>query len=284
MLTKVTAYSQWSNIDPLVLNVVNRPETDLFEARNFDGLGAVAAEVNTTKLGSIDGESFNGANVGKRNIVATIGLTPDWDNWTMSRLRRVLDKYFMPKQKIRLVFETQEFSPVEIFGYIESNEPNIFSKDPEHVISIICPELYFKSVDPTVIEGTTDMDPIEIEYEGNIETGMIVAVSDESPEPDPSWVKVQVNDLLESSIQLFSDDETYESMYMVSSIPGDKFARLIDVGGNIANILNSAVIIDNNSRDKRWPLIGPGTVDFAVTSDVGVQSWVLTYYNLFGSL
>ena len=137
MLTKVTAYSQWSNLDPLVFNVINRPETDLFEVRNIDGLGAVKADVNTTPLGSVDGESFVGSSVGKRNIVLTLGLTPDWNDWTMSRLRRLLDKYFMPKLKIRFVFETMEFSPVEIFGYIESNEPNIYHNCSGH-LSIEC--------------------------------------------------------------------------------------------------------------------------------------------------
>jgi hypothetical protein len=143
VLTKVTAYSQWANVDPLVLNVINPSDSDLFEVRNIDGLGPVKADVNTTPR-STPGVSFVGTNVGGRNIVLTLGLNPDWDNWTFSRLRRFLDKFFMPEQHIRLVLETMEFSPVEISGYIESNEPNMFSKDPEHQISIICPGSVFQ--------------------------------------------------------------------------------------------------------------------------------------------
>lgn len=283
MLTKVTAYSQWTNVDPLVLTVVNRPDTDRFQLRNADGLGAVTAEVNTTKLGSVDGEDFVGSNVGKRNIVLTIGLQPDWDTWTMSRLRRVLDKYFMPKLTIRLVFETMEFSPVEIFGHIESNEPNMFSKDPEHVISIICPQLYFRSVDPTVIEGQTDMDPLEIEYEGNVETGIEVLLLDGGVGGDPAWAKIQVNDPLENSIQV-SEPTLFNENLRMSSIPGDKHIARVNIAGPETSLLNSAIIIDENNRNRQWPKIGPGTIDFAVTTDVGPKAWSLTYYNQFASL
>lgn len=283
MLTKVTAYSQWSNVEPLVLHVINRSEEiDWFEVRNFDGLGAVAAEVNTTKLGSIDGESFVGSSVGKRNIVATIGLDPDWNEWTMSKLRRILDKYFTPKQEIRLVFETMEFSPVEIFGYIESNEPNMFSKDPEHIISIICPDLYFKSVDPVIINGTTDMDPVEIDYEGNVETGMVVTVDGATPSPE--FVNIQVNDPLENSIRVPSPLAATH-FYKMSSIPGDKYVRRINSSGTVLdNFLNSVILIDSNDRDKRWPVIGPGTENFEVATPSGAYNWELSYYNMFASL
>lgn len=283
MLTKVTVYSQWANVDPLVLNIVNRPDSDLFEVRNIDGLGDVSAEVNTTKLGSIDGESFVGSNVGKRNIVLTVGLTPDWQDWTMSRLRRLLARYFTTKLRVRMVFETMEFSPVEIFGHIESNEPAMFSKDPEHVISIICPELYFKSVDPTVIDGQTDMDPLEIEYEGNVETGMNVIVLDTfTPGTNPAWAKIQVNDPLENSILVDDPTDLNENLHF-NSIPGDKYVKRINIAGPETNLLNSAVIVDNNDRDRQWPKIGPGTADFAVTSDE-LLAWQLTYYNQFASL
>jgi hypothetical protein len=187
VLTKVTAYSQWANVDPLVLNVINPSDTDLFEVRNIDGLGPVKADVNTTPR-SIPGVSFVGTNVGGRNIVLTLGLNPDWDDWTFSRLRRFLDKFFMPEQQVRLVFETMEFSPVEISGYIEANEPNMFSKDPEHQISIICPDLYFRSVDIVTYLARTDEDPLEIDYEGNVATGC----SFEFPDCLDTWDQTQL--------------------------------------------------------------------------------------------
>lgn len=279
MLTKVTAYSQWTTVDPLVLNVVDRPETDLFEVRNIDGLGAVKADVNTTPLGSIAGESFNGTNVGKRNLVFTLGLTPDWNVWTMSKLRQLLDKYFMPQQTIRLVFEGTEFSPVEIFGYIESNEPNMFSKDPEQQISIICPKLYFRSVAPVVITGQSTDLPIEIEYEGNVEAGIHLAATKASG-ADPTYIGVRINDsFIFAELTGFGSPVDDNRDFELSTIPGEKYIRSIIIpDGTIINLLNFAQV------GVRWPLVSPGALSFDVESSAGIQDWTLTYYPLFGSL
>lgn len=282
MLTKITAYSQWTNIEPLVLNIINRPDTDLFEVRDIIGLGPVKADVNTTPKGSVDGTFFSGANVGERNIVLTLGLNPDWNEWTVSRLRRLLDKYFMSKQTIRLVFETMEFSPVEISGYIESNEPNMFSKDPEHQISIICPDLYFKSVDQVHIDGVVGEDPLEIDYEGNIETGITVSVMRGADLVEPTLIGIRVMDPFESSIEVDHGASSLVAFHVnlnMRSIPGEKYVRnVVLVGGIITNLLNEATITN------RWPIIGPGTTTFEVYSNAGAQNWALTYNSLFGSL
>lgn len=281
MLTKVTAYSQWASIGPLVLNIMNRPDTDLFEVRNIDGLGAVKANVNTTPFGSIAGESFIGTSVGKRNLVLTLGLDPDWNDWTISKLRRLLDNTFMPQQSIRLVFESLEFSPVEISGWIESNEPNMFSKDPEQQISIICPDLYFKSVDPVVIQGESDQIAWPITYEGNVETGINVQVSKKSGS-DPVYTYVRVHDpdpryLRVTDLVSGHPLATNKDLFM-NSIPGDKYVESRTTANVKTNLLANTLLVPN------WPTINPGTETFDVYSDVGVQNWTLTYYNLFGSL
>lgn len=285
MLTKITAYSQWAGVETIVFNVINRPETDLFEVRNIDGLGAVKADVNTTPKGSVDGGSFNGASIGDRNIVLTLGLDPDWDEWTVSRLRRLLDKYFLPKQYVRLVFESMEFSPVGINGYVESNEPNMFSKDPEQQISIICPDLYFKALEATVIEGTTTSGPVYPDYQGNVETGMHVEVVRGADAIDPTSVHIEVSGgspffPYGDFIDVLSGSPVVElnKKLVMNSVPGEKYIKKVDQFLNETNLLNYATIIN------RWPVIGPGTDGFSVTSNAGVQDWTLTYFDLFGSL
>jgi len=287
VLTKVTAYSQWASIDPLVLNVINPLDTDLFEVRNIDGLGSVKADVNTTPRAT-PGESFSGTNVGNRNIVLTLGLNPDWNDWTFSRLRRFLDKFFMPQQKIRLVFETMEFSPVEISGYVEGNEPNLFSKDPEHQISIICPDLYFRSVDPVNISfGRSDEDPTPIEYEGNVETPIAVRIEklfgDPGADPTNIWINI-IEGALTRASQMWAPggapvvDATH--FVQLDSTPGQKSVMKYSTGaGDPVNLLNTS------SFDfGKWPVIDPGTTEVSVTSNAGIQSWTMTYFNLFGSL
>jgi len=278
VLTKVTAYSQWDGIDPLIFNVINRPETDLFEVRNFDGLGAVKANVNTTPMGSVKGSGFTGTSVGERNLVLTLGLDPDWDEWTVSRLRRLLDKYFMPEQEIRFVFESMEFSPVEISGYIESNDPNIFSKDPEQQISVICPSPDFVSVDPVVVNGTTDMVPISIDYEGNVKTGIVLAVTHNSGAAT-SIVTVQPGEMGSRPFVVSNAVVDAGHRFMLDSIPGEKFVRTYTVPGNVQTNL-----LDDINVGSIWPELFPGEQDFVVQSDAGIKNWTLTYYNRFGSL
>jgi hypothetical protein len=282
VLTKVTAYSQWANVDPLVFNIINRPDTDLFEMRNIDGLGAVKADINTTPMGSIDGSFYSGSSVGERNIVLTVGLDPDWQDWTMSRLRRLLAKYFIPKMSIRLVFETMEYAPMEISGYVESNEPDIWSKDPQHVISIICPSLYFKSVLPVNLTGQTDQDPRPIEYEGNVETGIAQASIAKISGTDPTTATFLVQDPDDTYISVTpTDAPPVDSTHNVvmSSLPGAKFIKRVNPFTAVEkNILNYASI------QPRWPVIGPGTEFLHIFTDHGIQSWAVLYYPLWSEL
>lgn len=278
MLTKVTAYNPGTSLDPLVLNITNRPETDLFEVRNIDGLGAVKADVNTTPKGSIRGETFVGNNVGSRNIVMTLGLDPDWNDWTVSRLRRLLDLYFMPETQIRFVFETMEFSPVEIFGYIEANDPNMFSKDPEHQISVICPDPDFVSVDNVFIAGRTDLDPIDVDYKGNLETGFNVLVRTDVA-PNPSIISIyRTNPDLETFVVdnggTMPLDLSHD--FMMNSIPGAKFVKI--VGASETNLLNKV------TAGSPWLTLKPGINQFQVLANAGTHIWNLSYYEHFGSL
>lgn len=278
MLTKITAYSQWSTVEPLVLNVINRPETDQFEVRNIDGLGAVKATVNTTPLGLVKGSAFSGTSVAERNLVLTLGLDPDWDEWTVSKLRRILDLYFMPEQAIRLVFETMEFSPVEISGYIESNEPNVFSKDSEHVISIICPDPDFRSVEPIVVNGQTSLGPIVIDYPGTIPSGILVEISHSSG-PAPEYVGILMEDPNEIFMQITSPVDPNNKI-RVSTVPGEKYVHNITVpGGVVTSVLNLM-------EASKWLTMNHGDNNFEVYSDepTSVLDWELTYYERFGSL
>lgn len=279
MLTKATAYSQWPNVDPLVLNIINKPEEDLFEVRNIDGLTPVKADINTTQLGSINKASFIGSSSGQRNIVLLLGLNPNWNEWTVSRLRRLLDKYFSPHQYVRLVFESMEFSPVEISGYVESNEQTIFSKDPEHQISIICPEPDFVSVDERNINGFSNEGPVELPYEGNIEAGAVIQVTKGvGGPPDPAWINIQLGDPLLSEFRV-NHSITDMSDLQVSSIPGEKFVHIRTLPGPV---------ITNSLRDlteaSEWPTLRPESNPFQVVSNEGLLWWNVNFRNRFGSL
>lgn len=273
MLTKITAYSQWAGVDPLVWNIINRPDTDLYEVRDIQGLGSVKASINTTPFGTIKGAAFSGTSSAERNLVFTLGLDPDWDVWTVSRLRRQLESYFMPEQSVRFVFETMEFSPVEISGIIESNDPNMFSKDPEQQISVICPKPDFVAVDPVVIDGSTELAPIDLEYKGNVETGINVRLDEGINSTD--HVTINYGD------DSFAVDVTVDGFhYMIMhSVPGEKFVRQYTHIGDIPT--NKLNFVQPGST---WIKLHPGIEPFSVDVDDGSIPWHLTYYERFGSL
>lgn len=279
MLTALRAYSSWRTAPLLPLSEGGRPDTDLIQIRSVDGLGPVKGTINTTPYGSVDGEAFAGTSIPARNIVITLGLNPDWDVWTMGKLRRLLYAYFMPKLAVRLLFESDDMPPVEISGYVESCEPGLFSKDEEIQISIVCPDPYFTAIDPTVITGVSSdgSDPTEVEYGGSIETGINVEVS-QAALPAPASISIQVGDQLSTHFRVVTS-VTATKYLVMNSLIGQKYVRTIEQGtGLITNLLSWV------EDGYTWPVLQPGTNEFSVITNAGVQDWQLTFYERFGGL
>lgn len=123
-----------------------RPELSGFAITSITGLGPGKANINATEISTIDGGFFNSARLTARNIV--ISITYLWRK-TIEDSRQFSYRYFPLKKKVTLLFETDN-RVAEIEGYVESNEPNIFSDAESTDISIICPNPYFYSVTKNV--------------------------------------------------------------------------------------------------------------------------------------
>lgn len=110
-----------------------RPELSGFVVRSITGLGPGKANINMTEVATNDGSLFNSSRISSRNIV--ISLKYLWKD-SIEDVRQLSYKYFPLKKKCSLVIETDN-RKVEIEGYVESNDPNIFSSNEESDISII---------------------------------------------------------------------------------------------------------------------------------------------------
>lgn len=117
------------------------PEKSGFVIQEIIGLGPVKATVNTADFSTMDGSIYNSARISARNIVMTLIFL---DNPNVETMRQLSYKYFPIKKRIKLVIETDN-RLAEIYGYVESNEPVIFSQRETTQISIICPNPYFYS-------------------------------------------------------------------------------------------------------------------------------------------
>jgi hypothetical protein len=156
LLTKIEAYQL---TDPIGAPTLSMPlesgeiDDSPLQIKNVAGAGPVKSEIATGSLAEIDGEYFTGSSTPKRNLVLTIGLNPDWATQTIESLRALVYKAFMVKNEVHLRFYSTHLPTCAINGHVESAEPNIFSRDPEFQVSIICPQPDFLAVALTVYTG-----------------------------------------------------------------------------------------------------------------------------------
>jgi hypothetical protein len=282
VLTKMEVFSPQPDAPVLPLGGF-MPSQDPIHVRDIDGLGPVNANIASTPLATGRGEQYQGSTTGKRNIVLALGLNPDWVDQTISTLRQMLYRYFMPQSWVKLRFTSDHLPVCEIEGYVESFEPNMFSKDPEMSISIICPKPDFIQADATIIYGKVDDGTIEsvFDYVGTIETGyeFRVAASLENPSytGDLTLVTtafgedqlVVVEDILIDVTQFFR---------FCSVVNAKRVSTVAVADGIFTNRL------DKMTPESVWPVLKPGENVITVAGAENDQDWTLVYFNRFGGL
>ena len=117
------------------------PEKSGLLIYNITGLGPVKADINSTELSTYDGSIFNSARANSRNIVISMIFL---EKNTIEETRHLTYKYFPLKKNLKIVIET-DTRICETTGYVESNEPSIFSSMEGTQISIVCPDSFFYS-------------------------------------------------------------------------------------------------------------------------------------------
>jgi len=279
VITKVEVYS--ARRSPTLSLGGFMPSDDPVVIRNVDGLGPVKSEITTTPSGVSRGETFQGSSTGKRNIVLTLGLNPDWSTQTMSSLRQLLYAYLMPEQWCKLRINSDELPTTDIEGYVESFEPNMFSQDPEIQVSIINPKPDFIEIDATIFKGTVDDGSNQhvINYVGTISAGFEVRIDRTAAlvsYSGPLTIKVEnssgiqtitVNPVLVNTVQ----------SYKMSSVQGKKRVQaetIID--GTITNLLKN--------KSGVWPELQPGENLISISADLPGQTWTLAYFTRFGGM
>ena len=259
------------------------PSDDPVQVRNITGLEPVKADITSTGLATGRGETLQGSSTGKRNIVMTLGLNPDWAEQTMTTLRHQLYRYFMPEQWTKLRFFSDELPVVDIEGIVESFEPNMFSQDPEIQISILCHKPDFIEADATIYTGVVDDGTLELEFDyvGNVETGLEVRV-------DRTVENVAYSGNVIFTLRSPEKPQILEvagividhTQYLkVSSVQGGKRVQVISVvDGASTNILSKM------TDASVWPVVKPGENVLSVAATEDGQAWTMAYFNRFGGL
>lgn len=175
------------------------PEKSGYAVISADGFEPPKATINKMGLGNNDGNLFNSSRIDSRTITLKLQLMEGKE--TVEDLRQKLYKYFLIKKQVTIVTKTDNYT-LKAFGYVEKNEPDIWSKKEVVNLSIVCPDPYlyrasgnvktsFSTVEPkfffkfsnnSVKHPKLEMSRIEhkkyrnIKYDGDMDTGLIIVM------------------------------------------------------------------------------------------------------------
>lgn len=264
----------------LTLDLAN-PYSSGLAVTNIDGLGPEKATVNTVEIASNDGAMFNSARVESRNIVMSLRFV----GANIEECRRLTYKFFPLKKPLTFEVITDE-RQAAITGYVESNEPDIFSKTENTKISIICPDPFFKaSLEPNVTtvfyanealfefefenEGNEPMLEVgqineiteaNVPYEGDSEVGGIFTVHALGPAKNIRIDNLDTRETMTINIELEEGDDL-----IISTVSNSKYIRRLR-SGVYTNVLNSL------DRKSSWFKLAKGDNAFAYQAEEGMTN------------
>lgn len=275
---------------------LGKPDVSGFLIKSITGLGPAKANVNTTEVSTNDGSLFNSARLSQRNIVLDMVFINTVYGESIEDLRQKSYKYFPLKKSVELTIETDN-RYVKTTGYVESNEPNIFSSQEGTQISIICPDPYFYSAgeDGNNVTNFYSIDPMfefpfsnesldepllvfgeiqiktegVITYHGDSETGVMIYIHAIGPATNINIYNTETREVMRINTEKISSltgkGIVASDDIVINTAKGEKSITLIREGVSY-NILNC---LDKNTD---WFTLAKGDNIFAFTADSGITN------------
>ena len=278
--------------EKLVLEL-GRPDKSGLLIKSIEGLGPSEATINAKEIATSDGALFNSARVNSRNIVLTLGFL---FHPTVEDMRQLTYKYFPIKQRLTIRIETDN-RIAETYGYVETNEPDIFQKEETTQISIICPDAYFYSAgsdgnNVTVFSGIEDAfefpfsneslteNLIEfgkihysqeqtVYYNGDAEIGIIITIHAIGAAKNVTIYNTGKRGIMKIDTEKIEQLTGYGIIngddIIISTVKKDKYIHLLR-NGEYINILNAL------DKDSEWFQLTKGDNIFAYTAEEGATN------------
>lgn len=275
---------------------LGKPDVSGFLIKSITGLGPAKANVNTTEVSTNDGSLFNSARLSQRNIVLDMVFINTVYGESIEDLRQKSYKYFPLKKSVELTIETDN-RYVKTTGYVESNEPNIFSSQEGTQISIICPDPYFYSAgeDGNNVTNFYSIDPMfefpfsnesldepllvfgeiqiktegVITYHGDSEIGVMIYIHAIGPATNINIYNTETREVMRINTEKISSltgkGIVASDDIVINTAKGEKSITLIREGVSY-NILNC---LDKNTD---WFTLAKGDNIFAFTADSGATN------------
>lgn len=194
-----------------------------------------------------------------------------------------------------------------IDGYVENNDPTIFSQDEYTQISIICTEPYFRSKTPVevvftgvepnggfefpfennsideklIVMGELKDDKIyNVQYNGDADVGMIITI-----QAKESARGIEIYNTETREHMWIDDDKIFratggyigaDDIITICTVKGNKYATL-QRGVKVYNILNAI------GKDSDWIQLTQGTnvIGYTATNGLDFLAFKIEYYVLY---
>lgn len=284
--------------------VLTEPEKSGLIIESIDGLGPADANINTYELATADGGIFSGSRLNMRTVTLSLRMM---EHPSIEHSRQLTYKYFPIKKKVKLILDT-DLKTVECEGYVESNDPTIFSEQEGTVITITCPDpafyhghystKIFSGVEPLfefpfsneslgedLIEfGELRLDTrASIIYGGDMDTGMDILIH---------FIGTATNITLYNTVtreRMKIDTGKIAKLTNAAVGLGDDILISTKRGNRYAKLLRNGVytnVISAIDKDADWMQLSVGENTFAFSSETGDTNIVmtLTYRTAFGGV
>lgn len=270
---------------------------------NIEGLGPPKANINGQEMSSADGMFYSSARADSRNIIFTFEMrSRDNDSpygpLTIEESRHLTYVYFPLKKEVTVTVHTDS-QVLYTKGYVESNEPVIFSNQEYTTISVICPDPYMYEAgnSKTVFSGIQSVfefpfsneslvDPLiefahiwldttaVLNYVGTVDTGVYITIHAFGDCSNIKLFNVDTGEKIEidtgkiasitgNSFKKFDD-------ILISTIRGERYCKLIR-NGVTTNIIGAL------RRDTDWFQISNGSNAFGFSAESGANNISVTF-------
>ena len=290
--------------ESLVLDLFH-PEKSGLIVRSISGLGPPKANINSTDLATADGALYSSARASTRNIVFNLQFmfAP-----TIEDSRQLTYKYFPLKKLVKIEVETDNRS-LETSGYVESNQPDIFSKEETTQISILCLNPFFYDPDPSVTQfatvtptfefpfsnesttenliefGTINLDTRStIDYVGDVDTGVLITIHALGKVTGPITVyNVETHESIKINLDriktLIGREYSNGDDIIISTVSGDKYVQVLHDGK-----YTNAISAIEKLADWFQISVGKNIFNFTVKEGISNIAMVFSYRNAYGGI
>lgn len=252
-------------------------DTANYAVVGVQGLTPPTTNVNTSAGGAVDGTFYNSSRVQQRNIVIDIILQGDIEG-----NRQRLYKIFSIKKPCTIYFQNKNRN-VQIVGYVEVLDGDLFVQREQMQISIICPRPFFEDLETIYTElsnvvrmfefpfSIEENDPIPfsdimdtplctINNGGDVECGCILQISISAAVTGLTIYNVTTQQFFGFNYSFQESDEI-----TINTISGQMGVSL-NRDGQTMNLLN---YMTSNSS---WFKLAVGDNDFTFTATNGAQN------------